>query len=497
MENLIFDIFTVLVVVILNYMAFGSVLGKNRNLEILCIVISGLILMVYMSTDFYLHEWDERYHALVAKNIIENPLKPMLYSDPVLPFDIKQWASNHIWLHKQPVPLWSMGLSMAVFGVNEIALRLPSIVLFSLSVYVMFLLGKELFSYRVGKISALLFAINGIILEVGSGRIPTDHIDLFFLCFVLFSVYNAVVFFKRRKSRYNLLFGFCLGFAILSKWLPALIVVPIWIMLSQFFNTYTKKELFVELVKALAIVCMIVIPWQWYAITEFPQEYLWESTYNLLHITEVLSDQGGSWFYHFEKLRINYGELVYLPVLWFLYKTVKQKKDFRYWAISIWFIVPYIFFSFVATKMQGYTMFAAPAVFLIIAIFIEALINKEALEKHQWITKTIVILLIALPIRFSIERMKPFTQRERTPRWVNSFKNFERNTKKEKNVVFNISRPIEFMFYTSHVAYRKTPTVQEVTSIVNKGYRVVINGKLENYPMLSKLNEIQFIEIVN
>ncbi|MGB0807191.1 MAG: hypothetical protein ACPGRC_10900, partial [Salibacteraceae bacterium] len=240
-----------------------------------------------------------------------------------------------------------------------------------------------------------------------------------------------------------------------------------------------------------------VIPWQWYAITEFPQEYLWESTYNLLHITEVLSDQGGSWFYHFEKLRINYGELVYLPVLWFLYKTVKQKKDFRYWAISIWFIVPYIFFSFVATKMQGYTMFAAPAVFLIIAIFIEALINKEALEKHQWITKTIVILLIALPIRFSIERMKPFTQRERTPRWVNSFKNFERNTKKEKNVVFNISRPIEFMFYTSHVAYRKTPTVQEVTSIVNKGYRVVINGKLENYPMLSKLNEIQFIEIVN
>ncbi len=38
-----------------------------------------------------LHDWDERYHALVAKNMIEQPFKPMLYKNPVLPYDYKDW----------------------------------------------------------------------------------------------------------------------------------------------------------------------------------------------------------------------------------------------------------------------------------------------------------------------------------------------------------------------------------------------------------------------
>jgi 4-amino-4-deoxy-L-arabinose transferase-like glycosyltransferase len=87
---------------------------------VLLVVLAGFIIRCFVASDPYLHPWDERYHALVAKNIISEPLKPTLYEDPVLPYNYKQWHKNHIWVHKQPMPLWMMAASMNVFGVNEL-----------------------------------------------------------------------------------------------------------------------------------------------------------------------------------------------------------------------------------------------------------------------------------------------------------------------------------------------------------------------------------------
>ncbi|MBP7399885.1 MAG: hypothetical protein KA954_09890, partial [Chitinophagales bacterium] len=64
----------------------------------------------------YLHDWDERFHALVAKNMMTHPFTPMLRANPVLPYDETSWTDGHIWLHKQPLFLWQMALSMKIFG---------------------------------------------------------------------------------------------------------------------------------------------------------------------------------------------------------------------------------------------------------------------------------------------------------------------------------------------------------------------------------------------
>ena len=119
-------------------------------LAVLILMVCGLFLRFYTSADFYLHQWDERYHALVAKNLMSHPFKPTLYENPVLPYDFKDWMGNHIWLHKQPVPLWSMAASMRLFGVNEIALRLPSMIMSTLGIWITYSIGKYLFNKRIG-----------------------------------------------------------------------------------------------------------------------------------------------------------------------------------------------------------------------------------------------------------------------------------------------------------------------------------------------------------
>ena len=62
-------------------------LGRQERWFAASLVVgaTALLLRGYGAFDFALHPWDERFHALVAKHLIEQPLVPTLYNDPVLP----------------------------------------------------------------------------------------------------------------------------------------------------------------------------------------------------------------------------------------------------------------------------------------------------------------------------------------------------------------------------------------------------------------------------
>ena len=99
---------------------------KQKAAIILLLASAFLLRLLMISLDPYLHEWDERIHALVAKHMIIDPFKPMLIPEHLLPFDKNDVSYTDIWVHKQPLFLWQMALSMKLFGVNLVAMRLPS-----------------------------------------------------------------------------------------------------------------------------------------------------------------------------------------------------------------------------------------------------------------------------------------------------------------------------------------------------------------------------------
>ena len=76
MENRIYGVITIGLAVLIYTLAYKNYRKEKYQLCLFLIMLSGLILRVFTSLDFYLHEWDERYHALVAKNLIGNPFKP-------------------------------------------------------------------------------------------------------------------------------------------------------------------------------------------------------------------------------------------------------------------------------------------------------------------------------------------------------------------------------------------------------------------------------------
>lgn len=99
----------------------------------------GIILRFFASyAEPFLHPWDERFHALVSMNMINDPLRPMLHANPLLPYSSTEWCCTHVWLHKLPLFLWQMALSMKLFAVSEIALRLPSVLQGSLMILLIY-----------------------------------------------------------------------------------------------------------------------------------------------------------------------------------------------------------------------------------------------------------------------------------------------------------------------------------------------------------------------
>ncbi|MFK7785225.1 MAG: ArnT family glycosyltransferase [Crocinitomicaceae bacterium] len=434
---------------------------------------------IYLSSDLFLHPWDERYHALVAKNMLNHPLRPTLFETPFLDYDYKMWTYNHIWVHKQPLPLWSIMSSLALFGVNTFAVRIPSILLTSLGAIISYQFGKRLFSRRVGFFASGFYSINGLILEISSGRIATDHVDIFFLFFVQLAVYLAWEFAQRKSIYLNILCGIAIGLAILSKWLPALIVLPIWGGFLLHFRQFRFKEILFHGLTLIAVIALIALPWQIYIHSAFPLEAVWESSFNKQHLFEVLDVQAQPWYYHFTMLRINYGELIYLPLIWFAFKTIRKRTNWKYWSILIWITIPYIFFSLAMTKMQGYTLFAAPAVFLVLALFIDYLIRFRKRFNYRWVPVLGIILLIALPIRFSLERLKPF-QTVATPEWQQDIDDIAKEIKHQKKViVFNVNRPIELMFHSNCTAYNTIPSSEKIAKLIKDGGTIYINQKTE------------------
>jgi 4-amino-4-deoxy-L-arabinose transferase-like glycosyltransferase len=476
MTNYVLGTVTVLVCVLGYVLAFQYFRKGHDFPAILLIVLCGFLLRFFTGADLYLHEWDERFHALVAKNLIKHPLFFTLYDHPLLSYDYTIWRANHVWLHKQPLPLWSMALSMKVFGINEIALRLPSIILSTVAVYLTFHIGRMLFNHTVGFIAAFFHSINGLIIMVTTGRQATDHPELFHLFFVELAVFLVVYSRDTRKNTDNALIGLALGAAILCKWLTALIVLPIWFILMR------RKETYSKLARNLGIIlffCIITfLPWQVYIHKAFPVEAGWEDSFNIRHITETLELHSGPFYYHFMDMMNNFGVFIYIPVVWFFARTVRNLKDENLMAIAVWFLIPYLFFTCVQTRMPAYTLFAAPSVFIMLGFFIDHALKKIATFNNRRMAATFLILMFFVPALLgSLNSVKPFKKMSRNPIWAIELRNLDKTIPEKNTVIFNSVRPIETMFYSSFTAYPGLPTAEQVTDLTQRGYKIHIMGK--------------------
>jgi 4-amino-4-deoxy-L-arabinose transferase-like glycosyltransferase len=315
---------------------------------------SGTMVALAMSMDDFLHAWDERYHAVVARHLIAHPLVPTLYEETPLPMT-PGWGSGHIWIHKPPLPLWLMAGALRLLGTCELAVRLPSVLLLASSAYATARIGARLLDERAGVLAAFLVAINGNLLDLASGRNPTDHVDSVLCSVTCLAIWSAVEHAAQPSRRRALLTGVFSGLAVLSKWLVGLLPFAVWAVLL-----HRRGRCWPHLLLGLAACALVAGPWQVYVTHAFPAEAAFEAAHRIRHLFEPLDGHVGGPVFQLIRIPRTFGELAPLGIVWFAWKKREP-------ALTAWAALPYAFFALVATKMENFVMPAAPAIALMVA----------------------------------------------------------------------------------------------------------------------------------
>ncbi|RZK53369.1 MAG: glycosyltransferase family 39 protein, partial [Hymenobacter sp.] len=336
--------------------------------------------------DPFLHDWDERYHALVARNMITHPGRPLLRAEPLLPYNYQAWRYNHIWLHKQPLFLWQMALSMKLFGVSVLALRLPSAVLSTLVLWPVYRLGRLVFADPlVGYLGALLAAFTYYQLEQVSGAVGMDHDDIAFLVYVTASIWAYYEYrASARPGWWLVLVGVLAGAAVLCKWLTGLLVYAGWgfDLLLQLRRGRPLLPEMGRLLASLAVAVAVLLPWQLYTARRFPVESAYESAYNARHFTEALEGHGENWWYHFGMLPMHYGLLLGLVLLGMGLALRPARRRAALPLLAMVGLI-YLFFTLAATKMYSYT-YVTSLVLLLLAALPLAAVARWLGQQASW-----------------------------------------------------------------------------------------------------------------
>jgi 4-amino-4-deoxy-L-arabinose transferase-like glycosyltransferase len=480
-------------------------ISLKQHKEAVFIFILSFVLRLYMAhIDPFLHNWDEKFHALVAKNMMKEPFKPMLIVDQLNSNQTNIWSITHIWLHKQPLFMWQMALSMKLFGVSEFSIRYPSVLMGSLMILLVYRIAILVTKNKnIGIIAALLLCFSHYQLELISGRLGMDHNDMVFCFYVLASIWSYFEYINSGKWYWAILSGILSGCAILVKWLAGLLVFSAWVI-YLFMGMFKKIERRKLLLFGGAIVACVAValPWQLFILKHYPIEAQHEFAYNSKHIREVLEGHEGGNDFYYKKFPEYFGAYVWLfifPGIFILMFKAVYRNAMSFSSV-LYTLIVFVFFSFVAkTKLASYFFVVAPLCLIFISVSIFHFFSY--FKKHRAVQ--VFLLLPILYLSFDpldiVDNRKPSKERDKKIQNALVYKSLDKTMPANISVIedpnVNTFENIDVLFYTNRFACYWLLDEKNVEELLEKkAYLAVFKHHdlpdyIKTYPYLYIINQ--------
>lgn len=458
---------------------------KNREkASLLMLTLGGGFLFCFAALlDPFVNLWDERFHALVAKNLVNHPLKPTLYDQTPIDFAHDRWDRFHIWVHKQPLFLWQIALSFKLFGISEFTLRLPNVLMGTALIPIVYRMGKLLVNKRVGFLAAILFLTDLFLLEILAGRQELEHNDYAFIFYITLSIWSLAEYYFTGNKKWIYLIGIFSGCAILCKWLVGLLVYLGWGILKlneKKFRLSDNKDILIS----LAVTIAIALPWQVFSAIAYPEETRLAYKFFILHFTDALEGHRGNFWYHFAEFNRLYGmPASFLAIPGFLVLSMKIKLRPLIMPLIGMVLATYLFFSLAFTKMPAFTL----VVFSIILVALAALLDFifrwiERKFPFKFIRPAVSVfgVLLLVVIRFDItylqEKYTLWRTNHHSRMLIENKAVFNQLQLAENAVLFNIKgqHNIDAMFYTNWIAYNILPDENQCRQLKQAGKIIVV-----------------------
>ncbi len=204
--------------------------GNIISTVIIIIITALSYFPVFHNLDkFQIRMWDE---ASYANNSID-----MLLTNQNI-FVVEKQGKPDLYNTKPPFVIWLQALSMKLFGINELAVRLPSAIFGLLTILlVYFFCSNVLESKTIGFISAgILMTARGFI---GNHVVRTGDLDgvlVFWLTLGLFAFIDLIIKKPKNSCYHFFILTLSLTFGFLTKGIAGFFFVPFMFIISILFK---------------------------------------------------------------------------------------------------------------------------------------------------------------------------------------------------------------------------------------------------------------------
>ena len=296
---------------------------------------------------------------------------------------------------------WCQAIAYAIVGVNEWAVRIPSVLaamgIIALAFYTVqwsFAKKDELEQvsnlprrYFTAAIAAALMALNPEMIVWGragvSDMLLNGCIGSTLLCFFLGYAQNnsPIVIAKwQLPNKWYLACYVLIAGAILTKGpvgivLPGLIMIAFALYVGEFWQLWREMRpiLGMGIVLALSLPWYVLVTWRngWNFINAF---FIY---HNLERFTEVVNGHSAPWFFYFLVVLLGFAPYsVYIPAsiarvkFWQRSHWLKQERSQQLGLFAcLWFLSVFCFFTISVTKLPSYVLPLMPAAAILVALF--------------------------------------------------------------------------------------------------------------------------------
>jgi 4-amino-4-deoxy-L-arabinose transferase-like glycosyltransferase len=304
--------------------------------------------------------------------------------------------------HKPPYLYWLQAISLATFGVNELALRLVPALHVGLMLVALYLSARTISTEQIARRAAIMLGTSLAFL-VGGQYINHDMlvatwIGVAIWCFAFAFMAGD----KPHKGLARLGFVACaLGFlskGLIGFALPGLVLF-IWLLWTRQF----RKVLYLPWFSGLALFAVIALPWFVVAQRQYPDllGYIFGTQQFQRYTAKTFNNPQPWWFYLLSLA------LLLFPWVFFAFQQLRPPRpeatgqapliSSAWWSLCwIWVGAIIVFFSIPNSKLVGYVLPVVPAVALLAAL------GWQHTMAHRLVAAKVFVALCVLAIGIAV-----------------------------------------------------------------------------------------------
>ncbi len=375
------------------FISWVSELGKDHPKDILWLLaLSALLIFIGIGLR---SPWpaDEPRYALIAKEMVESG----------------QWLfpvrAGELYPDKPPLFFWSIAIFYWLTGSLNIAFLLPSALFGLLTLFLIYDLGRRLWSVQVGFQAAALLALT----IQFTLQAKTAQIDMMVCTWITLGCYGLLRFLlDDQKWRWYFMAWFFMGVGVITKgvgFLPMLMLVPYfllrWLKVPDLASIQAKPEIqrnwrwLTGLPLMLGTILLWLLP-MLYSVSVSDDSAFQQYRDNIL-LKQTVKRYTDAW-HHFQPFW--YYFVTVIPSLWFPlsfmlpwlvtpWKKAITLGDRRIILPLCWILLVLVFFSFSRGKRGVYIFPTLPMMALIVAPYLKDLLKSRGFNWLLWSVVTL------------------------------------------------------------------------------------------------------------